>query len=73
MSVMSSFKVQAQTATVNIEDDSVILTGVDLDELVGVVGPEELLNAIDYSDILEYVAEVEKDKEDDEYDRYTDR
>ena len=70
---MSNFEIQAEQANVDIENGSVILTGVDLDELVNTVGPEELLNAIDYSDILEYVAEVEKDKEDDEYDRYTDR
>ena len=36
-------------------------------------GAEDLLNAMDYSDIVEYVAQCERDKADDEYDRYSNR
>ena len=34
---------------------------------------EEILNELDYSDIVEYVARVEKDKADEDYDRNSNR
>lgn len=74
---MISFEVSAEKANVNIEDGTVIVTGVDPDELmvelrreIGVTG---VLDGIDYGDICEYVAEAEKEKADEEYDRQNDR
>lgn len=49
---------------------SIEITAADA---VSEIGTEELLNAMEYSDIVEYVAEVERDKQDDEYDRHSDR
>ena len=37
------------------------------------VSTEEILNELDYSDVVEYVAQVEQDKRDDEYDRNSNR
>lgn len=37
------------------------------------VSTEEILNELDYSDVVEYVAQVEQDKMDDEYDRNSNR
>ena len=37
------------------------------------VSTEEILNELDYSDVVEYVARVEQDKRDDEYDRNSNR
>ena len=70
---MSSFEISPEKVNVNVEEGTVILTGVDLGEIVGEVGSEEMLQAIDYSDIVEYVAQCEQDKADDEFDRRSDR
>ena len=69
----SSFEISAEKVNVNIEDGTVILTGVDLAELISEVGYVSFLQEIDYSDIVEYVAEIERDKADEEYDRNSDR
>jgi hypothetical protein len=66
---MISFEVSAEKANVNIEDGTVILTGVDLAELISEVGYVSFLQEIDYGDIVEYIAEVEKEKADEEQDR----
>lgn len=34
---------------------------------------EEILNELDYADIVEYVAQVEQDKRDDDYDTNSNR
>lgn len=62
-----------ERANVNLEDGTVIITGYEIDEIVTELGTETLLNAMDYSKIREYVAQVERDKADDEYDRNSDR
>ena len=69
----SSFEISAERVNVNIEEGTVIITGVDLIDIVSEVGSEEMLQSIDYSDIVEYVAQVERDKADDEFDRRSDR
>ncbi|HUH57435.1 MAG TPA: hypothetical protein VL020_02845 [Pseudomonadales bacterium] len=64
--------IQIYCTTVNIEAENgvsnVLLRGVDLSMLIGQLNVEEVLEAIqvngNYSDIFDYVAEVEKDKED---------
>ncbi len=62
-----------ERANVNLEDGTIIITGYDVDEIIEEIGQETLLNAMDYSEIREYVAQVERDKADDEYDRNSDR
>ena len=65
----SSLELSVEKANVDLEMGTVILTGVDVGEIVSEIGTEELLNAMDYSDIVEYVAEIEKDKADEDYDQ----
>lgn len=62
-----------ERANVNLEEGTVIITGYDVDEIVTELGTETLLNAIDYAEIVEYVAQVERDKADEEFDRNSDR
>ena len=69
----SSLELSVEKANVDLEMGTVILTGVDVGEIVSEIGTEELLNAMDYSDIVEYVAEIEKDKADEDYDRNSNR
>lgn len=70
---MSSFEINADKVSVDMEYGRVILAGVDLSEIVSEVGVEEILQEIDYSKIVEYVAQCQQDMEDDEYDRRSDR
>ena len=70
---MSSFEVSAEKVNVDLETSTVILTGVDLSEVVSEVGYVSLLQEMEYSDIVDWVAEVEKDKADEEFDRRSDR
>lgn len=58
---------------VDLETGTVILTGFDTSEIITEVGATELLNAMDYSDVMDYVVQTEKDKADEEYDRRSDR
>lgn len=44
-----------------------------IDALKEHLSTEEILNELEYSDIVEYVAQVERDKADDEYDRHSNR
>lgn len=70
---MSSFEIYAEKVNVDLENGNVILTGVDLGEVVSEVGYVSLLQEMEYSDIVEWVAEQERDKADEEYDRRSDR
>ena len=62
--------IQVFATTVNIEAENgvsnVLLRGVDLSMLIGQLSVQEVLEAIqvngNYADIVEYVAECEKDK-----------
>lgn len=70
---MSSLELSVEQANVNLEEGTVILTGVDVTEVVTELGTEELLNAMEYSDVMEYVAQCERDKADEDYDRNSNR
>lgn len=59
---MSSLELTVEKANVDLELGTVILTGVDTSEIVSEIGTEELLNAMEYADVMQYVTEVEKDK-----------
>ena len=51
-----------EKVNVDLERGTVIITGYDVDEIVSEVGATELLKSIDYSDILDYVNDVEEEK-----------
>jgi hypothetical protein len=55
-------ELQVNQANVNLEDGYVILRGVDISEVISELGTEKLLEAMDYSDIVDYVGKVEEDK-----------
>ena len=59
---MRSLELDIQTANVNLENGSVILTGVDLSQIINQVGTENILNEMDYLDITRYVDEQEKER-----------
>lgn len=54
---MTSFQISATQVNVNVEEGTVILTGVDLGEIVGEVGATDILDAIDFSNVHDYVIE----------------
>ena len=51
-----------EKVNVDLERGTVIITGYDVDEIVSEVGATELLKSMDYSDILEYIDDVEEEK-----------
>ena len=53
----------AEKVNVNIERGTVIITGYDVSDIISEIGTEELLQAMDYSDILQFVSEVEAERE----------
>ena len=58
---------------VDISRNEVIITDVDVDEVIHEIGTEELLSSMDYSDIVAFVNEQEEMKKDDDYDRSVDK
>ena len=52
-----------EKANVDLEMGTVIITGYDVSDIISEVGTEELLQAMDYADILQFVSEVEAEKE----------
>ena len=72
MSKINQFTVHASNVRVD-EYSGTTLTGFDMSELVSEIGVQELLDAMDYSDIKEYVAENEAAIESDDYDERTAR
>lgn len=63
----TSIQISATQVNTNIEDGTVIITGIDINELMAEFNAREVLEALndndDYADIVEFVAECEKDKE----------
>jgi len=57
-------ELSATRVNVDLETGTVILVGVDASEIVSEIGTENLLNAMEYSDVFDYVMECEKDKRD---------
>lgn len=55
-------ELSATRVDVDLENGTVILVGVDESEIVSQIGYENLLNAMEYSDVFDYVMECEKDK-----------
>ena len=52
----------AEKVNVDLETGSVTITGYDVSDIISEIGTEELLQAMDYSDILDYVNDVEEEK-----------
>jgi len=63
---MSSIEISAEQVNVNLEEGTVIITGFGdteiVTELKDQIGLDGILNELDYADIVEYVAEIERDK-----------
>lgn len=59
---MISLQLTATKANVNIEEGTVIITGVEVDEIISEIPNKELLDAMEYSDVFDYVMQTEKDK-----------
>lgn len=53
-----SFQVEAERVNVDIESGKVIVSGVDMDELVGELNTEEILDALEFTDVAEYYIRV---------------
>ena len=53
----------AEKVNVDLEMGTVIITGYDVSDIISEIGTEELLQAMDYADILQFVSEVEAEKE----------
>ena len=51
-----------EKVNVDLEMGTVIITGYDVSDIISEVGTEELLQAMDYSDIVDYVNDVEEEK-----------
>ena len=49
---------------VDLETGTVKITGYDAGEIVSEIGTTKLLNAMEYSDIMEYIKDVEEEKRD---------
>ena len=53
----------AEKVNVDLEMGTVIITGYDVSDIISEIGTEELLQAMDYSDVMQFVSEVEAEKE----------
>ena len=53
-----------EKVNVDLEMGTVTITGYDLDEIIREVGTMELLNAMEYSDIVDYIKDSEDEKRD---------
>jgi hypothetical protein len=56
-------EIAADKVNVDLERGTVIITGYDVSDIINEIGAEELLQAMDYADIMEFVAETEDDTE----------
>lgn len=64
---MTTIKVFADSVFADMESGAVTLNGVDCGDVIAELGIDEVLETIDYSDILRFVSEQEKiRKEEDE-------
>lgn len=64
-------EISVDTANVDLEMGTVILTGYDINEIINVIGVDNILEAIDYSDIVRYMERIAQENADDDYDFLT--
>ena len=53
----------AEKVNVDLEMGTVIITGYDVSDIISEIGTEELLQAMDYADVMQFVVESEAEKE----------
>lgn len=63
---MTSIKVFADSVFTDLESGAVTVTGVDPGEVIAELGIEEVLETIDYIDILRFVNEQEMLREEED-------
>ena len=56
-------ELSAEKVNVDLEMGTVIITGYDVSDIISEIGTEELLQAMDYADILQFVSEAEAERE----------
>ena len=61
----------ADKVNVNLEMGTVIITGYDVSDIISEVGTEELLQAMDYADVVQFVAEVEAERKEADAEYYS--
>jgi len=57
-------ELNVEKVNVDLEMGTVIITGYDIQDIISEIGAVEILKEIDYSDVFDYVMEVEKEKAD---------
>ena len=58
-----NMELSAEKVNVDLEMGTVIITGYDLSDIISEIGTEELLQAMDYADVMQFVVESEAEKE----------
>lgn len=61
----------AEKVNVDLEMGTVIITGYDVSDIISEVGTEELLQAMDYADIVQFVAEAEAERKEADAEYYS--
>jgi len=56
----------ANKVNVDLEMGTVIITGYDVSDIISEIGTEELLQAMDYADVVQFVSEVEAEREEED-------
>lgn len=54
----------AEKVNVDLERGTVIIAGYDIDDVISEIGTKELLQAMDYDDIMEFMVECDAERED---------
>lgn len=62
MSNTTAITIQAEKVNVDLEMGEVILTGIDIDNIVSEFPVAEILNALDLKDIQEYLIEKQAEE-----------
>ena len=59
----TDMELAAEKVNVDLEMGTVIITGYDVSDIISEVGTEELLQSMDYADVMQFVVESEAEKE----------
>lgn len=59
----TDMELAAEKVNVDLEMGTVIITGFDVSDIISEVGTEELLQAMDYADVMQFVTDCEAEKE----------
>lgn len=57
-------ELSVEKVNVDLEMGTVIITGYDIQDIINEIGVVEILKEIEYSDVFDYVMEVEEEKVD---------